>query len=159
MIVLYRYKFAEIKEVAKKALQWNVIANSVIIMIFKAFLDYTGVVETIPKAISGLPIPMFLAFALIFFVGTIISGSQAIIAMCIPMVMSASPDGVSLPMMMLVMTSAYAGMQLSPTHVCLAMVTDYFHTDMGALMKKTAPMLVLILAGMLGYYLILTTIL
>lgn len=157
MAVAYRYRITELKDVFLRSFQWNVIANTIIVMVFKEFLTYTNVIHTIPDAISKLPIPMFLAFALIFFLGTIISGSQAIIAMCIPLTFAAMPQG-GLPLLMLVMTATYAGMQLSPTHVCLAMVTDYFHTDMGPLIKRTIPMVLLICAGMFAYYFILTAI-
>lgn len=42
---------------------------------------------------AGLPVPLPLVFALIFFFGTIISGSNAIISLCLPMAMAAVPDG------------------------------------------------------------------
>lgn len=40
-----------------------------------------------------LPIPLALVFALIFLVGTVLAGSNGVIAMCIPMAFSAIPDG------------------------------------------------------------------
>lgn len=35
---------------------------------------------------------------------------------------------------------AHAASQLSPTHVCLVVASDYFHITLGDLVRKTIPM-------------------
>lgn len=81
-----------------------------------------------------------MVFALIFFFGTIISGSNAIIPLCMPMAMAAMPDA-GVPLLVLLMSSAYAAMQVSPTHVCLFIAAECFKVDIGALVRRNIPMI------------------
>lgn len=69
-----------------------IIFNTILIMMFKDIITYTGVIHELPVFFGGLPIPLPMVFALIFFFGTIISGSNAIIPLCMPMAMAAMPD-------------------------------------------------------------------
>nr|WP_304055180.1 hypothetical protein [Enterocloster clostridioformis] len=81
---------------------------------FKDIITYAGVIHELPVFFGGLPIPLPMVFALIFFFGTIISGSNAIKPLCMPMAMAAMPDA-GVPLLVLLMSSAYAAMQVSPT--------------------------------------------
>ena len=56
-----------------------IIFNTVLIMMFKDIITSTGVIHELPVFFGSLPIPMPLVFALIFFFGTIVAGSQAMI--------------------------------------------------------------------------------
>ena len=60
--------------------------------------------------------------------------------------------------MMLLMSSSYCAMQVSPTHVCLALVTEYFHTGMGDLLKRTLPVILIFFFLVLLYYRTLTAL-
>lgn len=65
-----------------------------------------NIIHELPVFFGGLPIPLPMVFALIFFFGTIISGSNAIIPLCMPMAMAAMPDA-GVPLLVLLMSSAY----------------------------------------------------
>lgn len=41
--------------------------------------------------------------------------------------------------MVYLMCVAHAASQISPTHVCLVVASDYFHVTLGDLVKKTLP--------------------
>lgn len=69
---------------------------------FKDIITYAGVIHELPVFFGGLPIPLPMVFALIFFFGTIISGSNAIIPLC----MLAMPDA-GVPLLVLLMSTAY----------------------------------------------------
>lgn len=69
-----------------------------------------------------------------------ICGDQAIIALCMPMAVAAVPGG-GLPFIVLLMCMAYAAMQISPTHICLFIAVEYFGTQMGALIRRTVPVI------------------
>ena len=97
------------------------MVSTLLIMVFKEVLAATGVIAALPGFFSSLPIPTFLVFAHIFFFGSIVSGSQAIIVLCMPMAMATLPLGPGgLPLFVLLMCMTYAAMQVSPVHVCLA---------------------------------------
>ena len=50
---------------------------------------------------------------------------------------------------------SFAASQMTPTHVCLAVVTEYFGISLGALLKKTLPVMLTYCVILVGYYLLL----
>ena len=50
----------------------------------------------------------------------------------------------------------YAAMQISPTHICLAIITEYFNVSWGQLMKKTLPVILVFVVILTGYYMLLS---
>ena len=126
-----------------------------LIMLFKGILSYTGVMAELPVFFSGLPIPLSLAFALLFFIGTVISGSQAMIALCMPMAVLAFPDHF-LPMFVILMSLAWAAMQISPTHVCSFVAAKYYKTTLIDIVVKALPSILLFSVLAYGYGMLLT---
>lgn len=151
---IYRFRLSDLSGILKNAFEPVMMLNTFLIMIFKELITYTGVIALIPETFSGLPIPMFLIFALIFFFGSIVSGSTAIIAICTTMAFAAIP-GSGMPLMVLLMSFTYAAMQISPTHVCLSVVAEYYHTTLGGIVKKTIPVICIFCLIAIGYYLLL----
>ena len=139
--ILNKFKPAELFPLIIQAFEKNIMLNIVLLMFFKDILTETGIINSLPKIFATLPIPTYVIFTLIFFFGTIVSGSQAIVAVCMPLAYSAIPDG-GVALLVLLMCASYAAMQVSPTHVCLALVAEYFHTNMGTLIRKTIPTIV-----------------
>lgn len=154
-IFINKFKFEELRPMFRTAFEGKIMLSTLAIMILKDILTATGVVERLPDFFSQLPIPTAMVFALIFFFGTIVSGSTAIIVLCIPLAFAAMPGG-GMPLLVLLNGCAYAAMQLSPTHVCLAVVTEYFHVEMGALVRKTLPIVGCFCAILGVYYIGLT---
>lgn len=153
-----KFKFSEIRPMFRSAFEPILIGNTILIMIFKDILVFTGVINLLPQMFSQLPVSPFVVFGLIFFFGTIVSGSQAIVALCMPMAIAAVP-GAGLPLVVMLMCSTYAAMQLSPTHICLFIAVDYFHTSMGDLIKRTIPVIAVFCLIMSGYVWLLTLVL
>lgn len=153
-IFVSKFSWSEIKPLFAKAFETRLLLNTALIMIFKDIITATGVIETLPPLFAQLPIPAFLIFFLIFFFGTIISGQQAITVICVPLAFSAFPDA-GMPLLVLLLSSGYIAMQISPTHICLAVVTEYFHTHMGDLVKNTLPIVLTFIPILIGYYLLL----
>ena len=110
----------------------------------------TGVLELLPEAMEGLPLPTYLVFALLFFVATTVSGSTGAIAMGTPLAFAALPGG--MPLMVYLMCITHAASMVSPTHVCLVVASDYFHVTLGELVRKTLPVSLAFCALMTVYY-------
>lgn len=145
-----RFTVREILPMVRTAFEPSIIFNTFLIMVFKDIITYTGIIHQLPEVFSRLPVSPFLIFVLIFFAGTIISGSNAIIALCMPMAIAAVP-GAGLPLVIAVMCSAYAAMQVSPTHICLFVAVEHFHVPIGSLIRRTIPVISCFLLIMLGY--------
>ena len=54
-------------------------------------------------------------------------------------------------LLVLFMGSAYAAMQVSPTHVCLFIAAECFKVDIGALVRRNIPMILVFFAVTLAY--------
>ena len=160
-VVLYffvnKIQFKSVIPYFRSAFEWNIMSNIVVVMFFKNILSESGVISLLPEAFQKLPLPMPIIFALIFLVGTIVAGSNGIIAMCIPMAFATIPDG-GTALMVLLMGSSYIAMQVSPTHVCLTLIAEYFHVSLGSMVKKTIPVLICFMLFLIPYYYLLTLI-
>jgi integral membrane protein (TIGR00529 family) len=140
-IVLNKFNFKEIQPMFITAVETKLIITTVAIMIFKEILTFTGIIERLPAYFSMLPIPSVVIFALIFFFGTLVAGSQGIIALAMPLAYATIPNG-GAALMVLLMCMLYISMQVSPTHICLAIITEHYGTSFIDLVKKTIPVLI-----------------
>lgn len=133
--VLDHFQLKELPDLLIRSAEPILLGNMYLIMLFKGILSYTGVMGLLPSFIGQFPISLTMSFALLFFVGTVISGSQAIIALCMPMAFLALPDG-GIPFLVMLMGIAWAAMQISPTHVCSFVAADFFHTTLGDIVVR-----------------------
>ena len=109
---------------------------------FKDILTYTGVIGRLPEQFATFPVPVVVIFAFIFFFGTLIAGATAMTALTLPLAFAAMPTG-GVALLIFLMSLSYISMQISPTHICLAIVTERFDTSMYDLVKSTLPILVI----------------
>lgn len=149
-LVIYRVKTKELRKFVVSAFEKKMLGNTFLVLVLKEFIAYTGVLELLPEAMSSLPLPAYLVFAILFFVATIISGSTGAIAMGTPLAFAAIPGGA--PFMVFLMCITHAASQLSPTHICLVVAADYFHVSLGDLIRKTLPLSLIFCAIMTIYY-------
>ncbi|MBM7642688.1 DUF401 family protein [Streptococcus loxodontisalivarius] len=157
-VFIYRLSRQEVLSFSKSALEPKLLVSLAFVLYFKEFLSLTGALAELPNALSHLPLPTFMIFVILFFLGGIISGASGIIALGTPLAFAAMPSaGVAL--LVLLMCSAHAASQISPVHVCLTVASDYYHISLGDLIKKTLPASLLFILLMIGYYLVLTVFL
>ena len=140
--VLNKFNFKEIKPMFISALESKLIVTTIVIMMFKEVLTFTGVIQRLPGYFSSLPIPPVIIFMLIFLLGTLVAGSQGIIAIALPLAYATIPNG-GLALMVLLMCTTYITNQVSPTHICLGIVVEHYGTSFIDLVKKTVPILLI----------------
>lgn len=157
-LFVYRFSPAEVGRFFLTAFEANIIVSTLFIMIFKDMIGYTGVITMLPSIFTTLAIPPYLIFAMIFFFGSIVSGSQAIIVLCMPLAYSSIATA-GLPLFVLLMSMTYIAMQVSPIHICLLIVAEYFKVPLSALIKKTVPVLLTFMIFSVAYYYVLQAIL
>ncbi len=148
--IIGKFTWKEVQPMFISAFESKLIVSTVAIMMFKDILTYTGVIDRLPDTFALLPIPPAVIFALVFLFGTIVAGIQAIIALGIPLAFAAIPDG-GVALMVLLMCMSYIAMQVSPTHICLALVTESFGTSFLDLIKRTIPVMIWFLVIASGY--------
>lgn len=140
--ILNKFSIDELIPIVKTAFETKLIVSTVMIMIFKELLTFTGVIGRLPEYFEKLPIHPTIIFSLIFVIGTLVAGSQAIIALALPLAFATIPNG-GLALMILLMCMTYIAMQVSPTHICLAIVTEAFDVSFIELVKKTFPIFII----------------
>lgn len=152
-VIVYRFSIRDLCSMARSAFEVKLLLNTFLVLVLKEFIAYTGVLGTLPDLLSKLPIPIWLVFSILFFLGGIISGSAGIIALGTPLAFAAIPGGV--PLMVLLMCMSHAASQVSPIHICLVVAAEYYHITMGELIRKTIPASLAFCVLMMGYYQIL----
>ena len=149
-LVIYKFSAHDTVRMFKSAFEKKLLLNTTLVLVLKEFISWTGILQALPEMMAGMPIPPYLIFALIFFMGGIISGASGVVAMAAPLAFAALEGTV--PLMILFMCMAHGASLVSPTHVCLVVAADYFHVSMGELIRKTIPSSLIFCALMLLYY-------
>lgn len=140
--IINKFNFQEIKPMFVSAFEPKLIFTTVMIMIFKELLVHAGVIEQLPYYFNKLPVSPYIVFGLIMFFGTLLAGSQAMIVLLIPLAYGTIANA-GLALLIFLMSITYIAMQVSPTHICLAIVTEDYGTSFDSLVKRTMPILIL----------------
>lgn len=148
---VYKIKVQEMVELLPKAIDKVMILSTLMIFIFQAFLSKAGVMDSLISAFQALPIPTYLAFLLLIFVGGVLTGAQGIIAVAAPLAFAAIP-GFGIPLVMLLGCYAWAANQLSPTHVCVVVAANYFKVNFSDMVRQVIPVLSVYLVFAFLYY-------
>lgn len=123
------------------AFEPKLIFTTLAVMTFKEILIQTGLIERLPEYFVGLPVSPEIIYAVLFFFGSIVMGSQAVIVTILPLAF-ATISNPGLAYFTLLMCLTYIAMQVSPTHVCLGIITEDQGTTFNGLVRKTMPVLV-----------------
>ena len=157
-VFVNHFSLQELAPFVRTAFEGKLMLSTWLVMIFKEVLSATGAVEELPAFFSTLPIPTYLVYALIFFFGAIVVGSQGIIVLCMPMAMAALHGGPALALFILLMSMNYVAMQVSPVHICLTLCAEDYKVPLGSMILKTMPMVVVFTILSFGYYFLLNAI-
>ncbi len=155
---VYRITPKEILELLPKAIDKVMLLSTLFIFIFQGFLSHAGIMDSLVQAFQQLPIPTYLAFLLLIFVGSVLTGAQGMIAVAAPLAFAAIP-GFGIPLVMVLGCFAWAANQLSPTHVCVVVAANYFKVNFSDMVKKVLPALSVYLVFSFAYYHVLNLIL
>ena len=131
MLVYYRYALSELATTIRESFSLNVVLMTVGIMVFKGMLDASGAIEALPAFFrqTGLPTGV-VVFVLPFIVGLLTGLTVGFVGATFPIItamLGGNPDPGSITF---AFASGWAGMMLSPTHLCLLLTIRYFSADM-----------------------------
>jgi integral membrane protein (TIGR00529 family) len=117
-------------------------------MVFRAVLERSSAVEAVSASFASLGIPIaIIVFAVPFVSGLLTGLAVAAFAIGMPIVFPlAGPDLISSGYGMLAYAGGFAGLLLSPVHLCLALTRVYFRAEWSGLYRRTLPAALLIAA-------------
>lgn len=134
----FRLPVKKIFEIIKYGFTLDVIVLVFGVIIFKEMLQFSGAVEGIARAITNLEIPYLLIFiSLPFFMGLITGISVGFVGSTFPLLIHLKP--IISYEISLAFVSGYAGVLISPLHLCLILTKEYFNADMLGIYKKIVP--------------------
>jgi len=131
MLLFFRYTMSELWTALRESVSLNVMLMVVGIMVFKGMLDASGAIVSLPVFFrqSGLPTGLVL-FVLPFIVGLLTGLTVGFVGATFPIItamMGGHPDPATVTF---AFASGFAGVMLSPTHLCLLLTLQYFKADM-----------------------------
>lgn len=150
--MINKLNYQEYINTIKEALQMKIIILTIVTMILKEILIYTGIFNNLSSYIHQLPLHPITIFVLIFLLGGIIIGSQATVAIGIPLAFATFPDG-GIALFIFLIVVLFIASQMTPTHLCLGIAADYFHISFSQLLKETMKTSILILCAIIPYVL------
>ena len=127
--------------VIKESLSLRMILLTAAVMVFKRILETSGALDAVMTIVSPTgPSGIFLLFAAPFTIGLLTGVNQAFAGIAFPLLVPVigreSPDMV---LFLFAYVSGFAGVLLSPAHLCLALTADYFKADLKDVYKILIP--------------------
>jgi hypothetical protein len=155
LFLFYRYGLGELRTTLRESISINVMLMVVGIMAFKGMLEASGAIQALPLFFkqSGLPTGVVL-FALPFIVGLLTGLTVGFVGATFPIItamMGGHPDPATVTF---AFASGFAGVMLSPTHLCLLLTVKYFKADLaGTYRLLYVPVLLVFLVGLVRLWL------
>lgn len=154
MLLLYRYSLREVLATLRESLSLNVLLMVVGIMVFKGMLEASGAIEALPLFFqrSGLPVGVVL-FALPFLVGLLTGLTVGFVGTTFPIITAMFGGHPDLGAVTFAFASGFAGIMLSPTHLCLLLTVRYFNADLAGVYRLLyLPVFLVLAVGLLLFW-------
>lgn len=154
LVLFYRLRPAEVMKILRYGFALNVVVMIFGVMLFKFAMEGSGAVNHLNRYFteSGIPVITVL-FVLPFITGLLTGLTVGFIGGTFPLLISLT--GGHLNQVSFAFASGYAGVLLSPVHLCLVLTRDYFKADMWGMYKRILPSCGIIMsAAVLEYFLL-----
>ena len=132
IIAIYRIEAKLLPGLLKKALSVEILLLIFGVMYFKNMLEISGAISELNFYFSFAKIsPLLIVFALPFIAGLLTGVVQAYVVITIPLIMPFLSAGgiLNIPMISFAFISGYAGVLLSPVHLCYVLSCGYFEVE------------------------------
>lgn len=152
LFVFLRFSYKEILETLKESVSLEIIGLIFGVLLFKNSLEVSGAVKNLSGFFARTGIPLILLlFFLPFIVGLLTGFTVGFVGSTFPLLLSLIKDN-ALHHITFAFCSGYAGVLLSPVHLCLVLTREYFDADLWKVYRRIIPAtLTVLLAGVLKY--------
>jgi hypothetical protein len=118
----------------------------VAVMIFKEILEVSGGIGAFAQLQAETGMSALIPLCIIPFVVGLLTGvTVAFVGVAIPIFLHLVQDDLTL--LFLLYVCGFAGVLLSPTHLCLVVTRDYFKADLLGVYKRLVPLVAILLAA------------
>ena len=157
LYIFYRFPLNELWPILKESFLPKLISSMALIMVLRGVVASTGIINILPAMFEGLPIPLYLMYAIVTFIGGMTGLGNAIVAVMFPIAFATVPHA-GIPLLILLMSYSHSAAQISPTHICLEVAVKAFDSDYRTLILKTLPVTLFYCVVSVLYYLLLINI-
>ncbi|MBI5026802.1 MAG: DUF401 family protein [Nitrospirae bacterium] len=136
LFVALRYSFKDILQSFKEGSSIDIVAVILGVMTFKAVMETSGAVANISGFFSREGIPLLPILFFVPFISGLLTGlTIGFVGSTFPLILSLEGSQ-SIGAISFAFASGYAGVILSPVHVCLVLTREYFKADMAGIYKR-----------------------
>jgi hypothetical protein len=160
-VLIYRATPGEVMLIAKENFSFAYVTIVLGVLVFKGVLEATGAVTEISGNLASLGIPAFLVLIALPFIIAMSTGmTMAYVGITFPILLPYFTTG-EFPMIafMLAYAGGYAGIMLSPVHLCLVLTAQYFKADLGKVYRLLVGPVASVLAVALAVYIVMNYLL
>lgn len=152
LFIALKHSFKEIIRTIREGFSWEILIIILGVMTFKAVMESSGAVNNISTYLSEKGIPVLpIIFFLPFISGLLTGLTIGFVGSIFPIILGLE-GAQSLIHISFAFASGYAGVFLSPVHLCLVLTMEYFKANMSGLYSKIIKTGILImLIAMLEY--------
>lgn len=141
LLISYKGKLKESITIVKSAFSWKILLLLFSVMIFKQVLMDSSAVEAIPQLLetSGIS-PLVPIFMIPFIMGLLTGVNQAYIGVSFPLLLPFfGSENIDMKLIMFAYCTGFAGVLISPVHLCLLLTKEYFHARWAGIYKQLLP--------------------
>lgn len=145
--VVARVPLADLTRVLRSPATVRIATMVLGVLVFKDMLQSSGAVATIPGLLEGAGIPLVaVAFVLPLVVGFVTALETAFVGLTFPLLLAVAghPD---LRLLAFAYAAGFAGVMLSPLHLCMIFTREYFATEYLPILRPVALATLLVLAA------------
>jgi len=147
MILTYKAPWSKRFDIIKQSFSWKITLLLFAVMIFKQVLMDSSAVQSIPEMLetSGIS-PLIPLFVLPFALGILTGVNQTYVAVSFPLLLPFfHHPALDLKMVMFAYVTGFAGVMLSPVHLCLLLTKEYYRADWNGIYRQLLPSVSLVL--------------
>lgn len=154
LLIILRYSLRKVYQTLKEGLSLDIIAIIIGVMAFKAVLSSSGAVTNISIFFSRENIPILPVLFIIPFIAGLLTGlTFGFVGSTFPIILGLE-NAQNISAVSFAFASGYAGVLLSPVHLCLVLTREYFKANMTGIYYKIIKAVMLILSVAVAEYLI-----
>ena len=139
LLITKRVPFKTIQEIIVHDISIKIVFMIIGIMLFKQVLNNTNSLEPISQFLSETGISIWvIIFSIPFLIGFLTGIGVGFVGVSFPIILPlmANNGSINLSMAMFAYLAGFAGMMVSPMHLCLALTVEYLKVDVAKFYKK-----------------------
>jgi integral membrane protein (TIGR00529 family) len=154
MYAVLRYSLKNIIQSIREGFSWEIVFIILGVMTFKAVLLSSGAVTNISAFLAAEGIPILPVLFILPFISGVLTGlTVGFVGSTFPIIWGLE-NAQSISAISFAFASGYAGVLLSPVHLCLVLTREYFGASMPEIYRKTVKVCILIMLTALVEYFI-----